>query len=75
MSNDAGYPVSSICPHVTSWSGTYLLPGELEWLSIAFGSDCTDHEVPQGLMTGRRVGGVEALHLFMTPLDKLRLAT
>lgn len=54
---------------------TYLLPGGVEWLSGAWGSDCIDHVGPLGLMTGRRVGGVEALLLFMTPLAKFRFVT
>lgn len=54
---------------------TYLLPGGVERLSGAWGSDCIDHVGPLGLITGRRVGGVEALLLFMTPLAKFRFVT
>lgn len=60
---------------VAPWPFTYLLPGGVEWLSGAWGSAGTDHTGPPGLRTGRRVGGVEALLLFMMPLAKFRFAT
>lgn len=62
-------------PHAGSLPLTYLLPGGVERLSAAWGSDCTDHVGPLGLMTGRSVGGVEALLLLMTLLAKFRFVT
>lgn len=62
-------------PQAGSTPLTYLLPGGVEWLSGAWGSDCIDHVGPAGLMTGRSVGGVEALLLFMTLLAKFRFVT
>lgn len=54
---------------------THLLPGGLEWFSGVWRSDCIDHVGTLGLMTGRRVGGVDALLLFMTLLAKFRFVT
>lgn len=70
-----GLPCLARTPPCDPWPFTYLLPGGMQWLSGAWGSDCIDHVGPPGLRTGRRVGGVEALHLPRTPLDKLRLVT
>lgn len=70
----AGRPV--LCnPNASPRPFTHLLPGGLAWLSGAWRSDCIDHVGPLGLMTGRRVGGVEALLLFMTLPAKFRFAT
>jgi hypothetical protein len=54
---------------------TYLPPGGVEGFSGAWGSDCIDHVGPLGLMTGRRVGGVEVLLLFMMPPAKFKFVT
>ena len=62
-------------PHAGSMPLTYLLPGGVERLSGAWGSDCVDHVGPLGLMAGRSVGGVEALLLFMTLLARFRFVT
>lgn len=63
-------------PHaVAALPLTYLLPGGVQWLSGAWGSDCIDHVGPLGLMTGRS-GGVEALLLaYDTLLAKFRFVT